>query len=139
MGKSSVSLVILLGVLFSVYCFIFGESGVLERIALQKVGYTAGKRINNLRSEEVALQTALKDYREGRISREDLFKTGFVPEGGRAVFFKGLSRESGPDGIIEAGQNRSIVDIKHLRILWVVISVMSVVVLVMRLRRQKAE
>ncbi len=139
MGKSSVSLVILLGVLFSIYCFIFGESGVLERIALQKVGYAAGKRINSLRSEEAALQATLKDYREGRISGEDLFKTGFIPEGGRAVFFKGISRETGPAGIAEGDQHGSIVDIKYLRILWGVISVVSIVVFVIRIRRQKAE
>jgi hypothetical protein len=116
LGKSSVSLVILLGILFSVYCFILARA-VSSRGSHFKRGYTVGNRINNLRSEEVALQTTLKDYREGRISREDLFKP--VTSGrGAAVFFKGLSRENAPEGIIEADQSRSIVDIKYLRILW---------------------
>lgn len=138
MAKDKISLIILVAVLVSIYCFVFGESGVLERFGIEKKHDIIEKRINKLKFENSLLVKSLKEYKEGTISKEDFIRSGYVESGEKIIFFHGSvsSRDMHADSQRESVSS-AVVDTRHLRILWIVISILVIVLFYIKIKKNQ--
>ena len=122
--------------LLAVYFFVFGESGFLERIKLEKERKTLQGRIAELERANTALAGALRLYRGGHMGREDFVRTGYVSPGERLVYFQKRPGETENTVALAVEEKpEQLPDIHHLRILWGVVAAMVLLVYGARARR----
>lgn len=138
MAKDKISLIILVAVLVSIYCFVFGESGVLERFGIEKKHDIIEKRINKLKFENSLLVKSLREYKEGIISKEDFIRSGYAETGEKIIFFHGSvsPRNMQADSQRESVSS-AVVDTRHLRILWIVVSILVIVLFYLKIRKNQ--
>jgi hypothetical protein len=138
LAKDKISLIILVAVLVSIYCFVFGESGVLERYGIEKKHDIIEKRINKLKFENLLLLKSLNEYKEGIISKEDFVRSGYAGSGEKIIFFHGsvsprnMQADSGRESAPSA-----MVDTQHLRILWIIVSILVIVLFYIKIRKNQ--
>ncbi len=108
--------------LFSIYIFIFSESGILERIKLNNKFEMLNMRITALNDENVELNKLVQNYSAGIYSDTDILRSGYTGREGHVLLFKGVAEEKKPDFV----NARDILHFNydHLRIIWIIISVM---------------
>jgi len=116
--------------LFSIYIFVFSESGILERIKLNNKFDLLNKRITDLKDENIELNKLVKSYSAGIYSDSDILKSGYTGSYGSVLFFKGLPEEKKTDFIID--QDILNFNYDHLRIIWIIISVMIITIFLTR-------
>lgn len=133
--RSKFNLIILAGILFGIYCFIFGDSGLIARIRLQEKNKILQSTINNLRGEHSRLNDVLKRHSRGEFIKDEAAKSGYIQDGAKMLFLRGGEREksirleeNGAGGI-----NR--IELSHLKILWIVVSVMIIMFYIIRRKR----
>jgi cell division protein FtsB len=126
---------ILAGILFALYCFIFGDSGLIARIRLYEERDLLQQRIENLKVEQVNLKERLIRYRRGDYLKDEAIKSGYIDEGERILFLKGdqKAREEEVEKVGDRIMHR--VELSHLKIFWVVVSLMIMMFYLMRRRR----
>lgn len=136
-NKGRFSLLIMLFILFGIYCFIFGESGWLERMKLIKSKEQINERINRLEDENRELTELYKRYESGSSLKEEAVKAGYINEGEKLLFFKGIEVEvKKSNNRLDKNEGYNI-DIDHFRILWIVISTMAILFYFSRRSREK--
>jgi len=110
-------------ILSAIYVFVFGESGLLERLKLEENKQIVLGRIESLKSENKELKKLYGEYRSGRLTDADLLKSGFVKKGNRIVILKGVrDGELSPE---EPGVSSATpIEISHYRIIWIVVSML---------------
>lgn len=136
MAKNKISFLVLIAVLVSIYCFVFGESGILERFGIENKSNIVEKRIHKLKFENSLLLKSLKEYREGKISKEDFVRSGYADNDEKIIFFHGT--ESQHNHITDNDREHApsaIIDTRHLRILWIVVSSMILVLFYIKIKK----
>lgn len=125
------SLLLLLFVLFGIYSFIFGDSGLLERLEIHEEQKRVASRINNLNKENKLLSDEYNDIIDDN-TKDDFFKkeaanSGYIENDDKHLFFKGsIEKEKRADNT--GKKDEYTVDISQLRILWLVASVMIILI-----------
>ncbi len=113
-------------VLFSIYCFVFGDNGILERNQLVKSKNEIKNNIAELTKENNNLQNehaiVSNNRTNGEFYRKEASKSGFIAGNEKYIFFKSGKNEKIKNGPIDK-EDKYPVNISHLRILWIVISV----------------
>ncbi len=132
------TLFILIAALAAVYFFVFGESGIIMRMELGKQRARLLERIDGLKDEGARMRSLYARYRKGELNREEARIAGFVEQGERFVFMKG-ARDDKADKAPEGADPGYFPQIDHLRILWVVISVLAVFLFLARAHRKAGD
>lgn len=114
-------------ILFSVYCFVFSESGVLERMKLQK-------EIAYIQHQIIQKQSEIKKFREltshgnpDNLLLKESINAGYVPRGAKVFEFQDKKEE--PPHIQTSqlpGTEKFTQYIQYGRILWVIFSVLII-------------
>ncbi len=124
--SSKAGLIILISVLFGIYCFVFGQSGILERMHLHSIRDAVENQIEQLEAENDALFSTYLKYKSGKYLKKEAEKSGYISPGEAVLIFpedKGSETQSGsvmPSDAnnIKNGQSET----KQLRILWIILS-----------------
>jgi len=116
--------------LFSIYIFVFSESGILERIKLNNKFDLLNKRITDLKYENMELNESVQNNSAGNYSDSDILRSGYTGKGGNVLIFKGVPEEKKPDLVIDKDSFNFNYD--HLRIIWIIISVMIIIIFLTR-------
>ena len=124
--------------LSSVYFFVFGESGILERMNLESDKKTIEEKINALKDENKNLSNTLNRYRQGRYSGDDFLESGYIRPGEKALVFSGPGDTAVQVKKEERGEGQYSGLLPYLRILWVAISVALVAGLFLYYRKLKS-
>ncbi|HOM11428.1 MAG TPA: hypothetical protein PLV81_14905 [Spirochaetota bacterium] len=114
-------------ILFSVYCFVFSESGILERMQLQK-------EIADIQLQIIQKQSEIKKFREltnkgnpNNLLLKESINAGYIPQGAKVFEFKDKPKEP-PQ--IQTSQplitEKFTQYIQYGRILWVIFSVLII-------------
>lgn len=120
--------------LSSIYVFVFGESGLLERYMLE------GKRNQLLEKNEAlkkinrGLNRKLQVLKDGRVEESDLTSSGYVKKGGRVLILKG-GRKDSPVMKEEPGTATGTLPLEHIRIIWIVVSLLILLLYFSRIYR----
>ncbi len=109
-------------ILSGLYIFIFSESGILERRELNKKYNHLNEKIDYIKKENENLLKENEKYRAGIYNDKDIIGSGFVYRSGTLVYFKDSGKEIIPESNI--GQDDFIISLDHLRIIWIIISMM---------------
>jgi hypothetical protein len=112
--------------LSSVYFFVFGESGILERMNLEKEKSSIDGTIRALKNENDGLRKRLDSYRKGQYTAEDYLESGYVGPGDRVLLFQGLALRPASGRLKETGRTNLTRLLPSLRIIWVSLSVVLV-------------
>jgi cell division protein FtsB len=128
MLKNRYSIIILLFALFAVYCFVFGESGILERQRLAGDRVDLENRIKKLEKENAALADQTERTKKGEFLKDEAVKSGYINEGEKVLFFRKAAGKSEEIPASKLHDEKFSVNTAHLRILWVVISLMILLI-----------
>ncbi len=111
-------------ILFSVYIFVFSESGLLERMKLGRDYDSLRQRIGRLENDNRELAGKIGRYSEGLYSDSDIIASGYVTGGGRIIRFDdaGIKRQES-----STGKSEFDLELGHLRIIWIIFSIVLVV------------
>lgn len=112
-------------VLFSIYIFVFSESGLLERTKLKNKFYTLNNNIDVLKLKNSKLYNTYKNYTRGIYTPDDFIKSGYIPSDGIILNYRNDEQDKLNQPVIENGLFQ--VNLSHLRIIWIMISVMAAV------------
>ncbi len=109
--------------LSSVYFFVFGESGILERMNLESEKKIVEDKIGTLKDENRALSGRLNRYRQDDYSGDDFLDSGYIKTGEKVIVFSGLRETKIPLKNEETDGVRYSSLLPYLRISWVALSV----------------
>lgn len=124
-------------VLSSVYFFVFGESGILERMNLESTKKAIEEKIDALRVENKDLSGRLERYRQGDYSANDFLESGYIKPGEKVIMFGGPGDKNVALKKEEREAERYKGLLPYFRILWVSVSVVIVVGLFLYNRKFK--
>lgn len=130
MVNNRISLLAILAVLFSIYCFVLGDSGIVQRMRLEDEKLLIAGRIAHLEETQKKLQGLYETYKSGKSSHDDAIKAGFIGAGERIIIMRNM-----PPKIAESrpGQTQRLsVELRHLRILWVLVSVTVIALYILK-------
>lgn len=116
---------LLAGFLGAVYFFVFGESGLIERSVLVREQERLRQRIEILGEENAGLRGRYEKYKSGELLREEAHRAGYIENGARMVFLRSndAAPVHGAKNVDDTGG--AIIELSHMRILWVVVSVLA--------------
>ena len=125
-SKNRSSLLVLLFVLSGIYFFVFGESGFLERMHLADEQKRMSNSLGSLEAENSELRDEYDDVmsKDGDKSYQEAVKSGFISKGKKYLFFKGGDDEKEISSVRSPDETDYSVEAAHLRILWIVASIM---------------
>ncbi|RPI91748.1 MAG: hypothetical protein EHM32_10225 [Spirochaetales bacterium] len=124
-NNDRITLILLTGFLCAVYIFVFGESGLIERSRLVRERERLQVKIEALGDENAALLRLYEKHKSGRLLKEEAHRAGFIESGERVVFLgqrEGTAAEQMSKTVTSDG---STIEISHLRILWIVVSMLA--------------
>jgi cell division protein FtsB len=136
--RSKFNLIVLTGILFGIYCFIFGDSGLIARIRLEEKNKNLQSSIDKLKVENSRQNDILKRHSRGEFFKEEASKSGYIRDGEKMLFLRGSGREKSIK--MEKSGMRTInrIELSHLKILWIVVSVMVIMLYIIRRNRYSA-
>ncbi len=114
-------------ILFGIYALLFSESGLLERISLQRKKADLEKKLGMLKYENDELTAAYELYRKGGLKKNDIMKAGYVGKGEKVIFFKGGGEVGTDKGLPEAQYERNSIPLRDIRIIWAVVSLIVLI------------
>ncbi|MFW6365817.1 MAG: FtsB family cell division protein [Spirochaetota bacterium] len=125
--SNKAGLIILISVLFGIYCFVFGQSGILERMHLAGIMETINRQINRLEAENDALFSTYLKYKSGRYLKHESEQAGYIADGETVALFPPLEEtdsvsrdQTGSYSLLRLENEKS--QAKQLRILWIILS-----------------
>jgi hypothetical protein len=103
---------------------VFSESGLLERINLDRKQDQLTKRIESIQKEKSGLESTLRDYERGLKTESDMLNAGLV--GGRdRVLVLRRERHQGDAQARAARDDRPFsMELLHYRVLWIIFSLL---------------
>lgn len=121
------SILIILYVLISIYFFVLGDNGILERMRLVQAKDEIKTSIARLTQENNKLQkenTIISNNQtNSSFYKEEASKSGYISKGEKYIFFKGTEKKERPYTESDFKEENYPVKIGHLRILWIIISI----------------
>ncbi len=108
--------------LAAIYFFIFSNSGLLERIRLEKGKINIQKKIEALKTENARLQTSLQRYKKGKYPPGDIMNSGFREQGDKFFFLRGLDKKISVPATDEISTQGSPPLLSYFRAGWVLLS-----------------
>ena len=130
--NSKTGFILLSAVLFAVYCFVFGQSGVLERMRLQKEKSLLQNEIGALQSENARLNALLADHESGRLAKYECENAGYVSAGSRVYHFQNAPLTKDRQA---KTRDQRLFSIEHLRIAWITLSALALAAFYLAVRR----
>lgn len=106
--------------LFIVYLFIFSESGLLERLKLNREYDLVKIRINRLENDNRILSDTIGKYSAGQYSEKDIIASGYVYGQGKVIHYPD-SKSAVPVDVTSGSIFE--LELSHLRIIWIIFSV----------------
>lgn len=125
-GKYSFFLLVF--ILFAIYCFIFGDSGILERRRISGNKANLENRISELKEENSRLKDLRDKYGKGEYMDEEAAAAGYIREGEKVLFFKAADEKKKQVTVKKEAGDGAYISAAHLRILWVVFSMMFILI-----------
>jgi hypothetical protein len=125
-------------VLLGVYCFVFGQSGVLERMRFVKEKEMLAREISHLEKENARAEALRARYARGEFTLEECENAGYVLPGSRRLFFTDRNPVKKTAATTELKAADSGLSIDKMRIGWIVFSAASVLIFAFLRRRQLA-
>lgn len=127
-------IILLIFILFSIYTFIFSESGLLERMRLSSRHLELQHNISLLKKSNEDLAQICSRYRAGDYSEREIVNSGLIYNGSKVIVFGDsyASKNPIPDDL----NNNFELDPSHLRIIWIIISLMVLIYYVNRVRNR---
>ncbi|MFH0977392.1 MAG: septum formation initiator family protein [Spirochaetota bacterium] len=124
--KNRSTILVIIYVLFAVYFFVFGDTGILERIQLVKQEDGIKQNIAELKKENSDLQkefsTVSNRQTNGNFYKQEAARSGFIAGGEKYIFFKSSGKVEKVNAKSAVKDDEYPVELSHLRILWIVIS-----------------
>jgi hypothetical protein len=117
---------IIVFLLASVYFFVFSESGLLERIALDREKSSIEAGIEALKSDNKNLQRLLKKYRAGEYPEGEIADSGYIKNGSSVLLFRDTGKMSGSKKPKKKQEEYFHVPLPYLRILWISLSALII-------------
>lgn len=126
--------ILLIFILFSVYTFIFSESGLLERMRLNARYRELQQNILQLKKSNTELEQICSRYRAGDYSDREIVNSGLIYQSSKVIVFGDsyALNNTFPDEL----NNNFELDPSHLRIIWIIISLMILIYYVNRVRNR---
>jgi exonuclease VII small subunit len=122
--------------LAAVYVFVMGESGILERRELTKKKTAIEDRIAELERDRKKLEEVRESYRRGEMTDRDLVRSGYLKRNQEIVRFRGLDEEDEKEVTFPGESDIDLpITTGHIRILWLVFSVLVLVLVLLFIRR----
>jgi len=113
--------------LFSIYIFVFSESGILERNRLKNKFDLLDNRIVLLKQKNSELQNLYEKYSSSKYSDIDIVRSGYIYSQAEIfIFTDNTEDEQEKEYVIN--RNMLNFNLNHLRIIWIIISAMIVVI-----------
>ena len=137
--KRGFSLFLIVYILFGVYCFILGDSGWLQRKNLIKEKKQILKQISVLEEENKELKDLYERYKNEELIKEEAVKAGYIENGDKLLFIKDTRSKTNIAVRTTKKKEGFAIDVEHLRIFWVVISVMVIIFFFIKRNKQKEE
>ena len=124
--------------LAGIYFFIFSNSGLLERIRLEKGKENLQKKIESLRTENGRLQKSLQSYKKGEYPVDDILNSGFREPGGKFYFLRGMDKKTSapPPGEILTPGSSPLLSYLQAGWLFISFSILAVIYLYARKRNE---
>ncbi len=117
--------------LFSIYIFVFSESGILERIKLNNRFDILDKRIGVLKQENSELNKLYENYAISKYSNLDIVRSGYTYHNGKILLFAEHGKEAKAGDLI-IKEDLLNFNYSHLRIIWLIISLMIIIIYLTR-------
>lgn len=130
--RNRVTLLIIAGVLFTIYCLVFGDSGIITRLRLAERKGSVETRIARQEFEGARLQEILAKHQRGEQLRDEAYRAGFIEPGSAMLFFGSVVGAEPAARERESSPPAAAVDIVHLRVLWIVVSVIVMMLYVIK-------
>ncbi len=125
--RNRFSTFLLIFFLFSIYIFVFSESGILERIKLNNRFDSLDKRIGVLKQENSELNKLYENYAISKYSSLDIVRSGYTYYDGKILLFTGYGKEErAKEPLIK--EDLFSFNYSHLRIIWLIISSMIIII-----------
>ena len=138
MRKNRLTLLIIAAFLSGVYFFVLGDSGIIERFRLMDEKQIVKARIQRREILNENLKLLHNKYRKGEYTREDVLKAGYIAPGERVVFIKNFPNdEKNTEPFVRSG--RVYVELRHLRILFAIVSLTILILLLIREKNRMPE
>ncbi len=133
-NRNRFRVILLIFILFSVYTFIFSESGLLERMRLKLKYQEIQQNLSSLKKSNDDLKELCNRYRGGNYSEKEIINSGLIYSGSKVIVFNdnNSSKSIASDGFSRDFQ----LDPAHLRIIWVIISLMIIIYYINRIRNR---
>lgn len=109
--------------LSSVYVFVFSKSGLLERYMLESRETELFKKNEALKKENRSLRKELDSAASGRVGQKDFSTFGALKPGSKVVIVKGV-KDAPHTGVEPQDHEEKELPLTHMRIIWVVVSLL---------------
>lgn len=120
--QNSFTAILLIFFLSGVYLFIFGESGILERISLEHKQVSLMQRILELKNEQAELQEKLTRYQDGYRPESDITDAGLISPGNKILNVEIKSDNTCVEEKKITKDNSFEISRLHFRIIWIIVS-----------------
>ena len=131
--KNKATLIILVSILFGIYCFVFGQSGLLERMYLHNQRDILSDEIASLEADNDILFEYLLSNRAGRQFDKEASLQGYIRDGQKRVIInqkdENIEKKS---KITRITLEKSHSETAQLRILWIILSFFIIFLYVIR-------
>ncbi len=138
--KSKASVIMLVIFLFGIYCFVFGQSGILERNELLKQKKIIDEEILLVERENQRLLALYDEYATGKAYASTAESLGYILPDQKVIVFTPQSTKLNEENeIFPKISSQQMPITKHLRTLWVLLSVLIVVLYSVHFRPAKKD
>jgi hypothetical protein len=125
-------------VLLGVYCFVFGQSGILERMRFVKEKEMLAREISHLEKENAREEALRARYARGEFTLEECENAGYVLPGSKRLFFTDRTPVKKTAATSELKAADGGLSIDKMRIGWIIFSITAVLIFAFIRRRQLA-
>lgn len=136
--KKKLSLTILVIFLFGVYCFVFGQSGILERMNLQKQTGRIDREIEEFEAKNDLLFELMLKYRSGKNFETEAKKYGYLREGEHVIIMPSVNDENKEiePSFVPQSATQDIIESEtaQLRLLWIILSFVIIFLYIIKTR-----
>ncbi|MBN1500892.1 MAG: septum formation initiator family protein [Spirochaetes bacterium] len=123
--KNKIFIFLLCSILFTVFFFVFGQSGILERMLLQDEKHKIDEQNEKLETENKKLTELYHQYQSGTYKFEDVEKYGFIKQGSKVIIFEDddTRNDKKNTAVLDNNLKSTKMNIKIMRYAWLAFSI----------------